>query len=587
MKRTILTLAILLIAVPCYADFVFNPITSKLDIIGTLQQTGTFIEEPTTYQDDGVFVVTSGTFNAVGNITVTNSSGVATVTVPDIWVNETGDTMTGQLVFDGVTNDIVTPNGEQLRLNPGGTSAVIVVDPAMGIGTTNVESSIILDLEDESRALRVTRLGSPGADILQPRNGMIAYDSTDDEMQAYVGGSWVNLQAGSVSDIWLNETGDTGTGTFDFTGATLNVAADTIDAITEISSSIRSGTDGTLITGTSTTGECAEFDANGDIIGAGAACGTGSGSVGNSLNGVEFLVLTLTGTLNAERQFLAGTGLTGVDGGAGSGYTVNVDDDYVFNNGDTMTGSLNFSGVASDITTATNEDLTLAPNGTGNIVLSGSLDLGTDICSGLANGGALTTDANGIVVCENDDGGGGTFSGGSGVIYFIPESFTVYGSLAISGTLDANQPASISTNSGSLDYHVLAFASGDSGGDSGASREFNIPSDYVDTPQLQIYYMMETATSGTVEWEGELLCIDDGEELLNVKGSITAPEVISVTVPGTVGLMDVVTISLTDPGCSPGDLAFILISTDANDGTNDTAAGLRYLKQAVFLYQNE
>lgn len=55
------------------------------------------------------------------------------------------------------------------------------------------------------------------------------------------------------------------------------VGADHIDAITEIAAALKTGADLTLVTGTATTGECLQWDANGDAIGAGAACGSGSG----------------------------------------------------------------------------------------------------------------------------------------------------------------------------------------------------------------------------------------------------------------------------------------------------------------------
>ncbi|HYE22022.1 MAG TPA: hypothetical protein VD998_00350, partial [Verrucomicrobiae bacterium] len=70
------------------------------------------------------------------------------------------------------------------------------------------------------------------------------------------------------------------------------------------------------------------------------------------------------------------------------------------------TGGLSLSDTititaATDITTGTNEDLTLNPNGTGDLIIVG-LD-----CTALTNGGALTADATGRISCTNDDGGGG------------------------------------------------------------------------------------------------------------------------------------------------------------------------------------
>ena len=562
MKRAFLTAiaGLLLVSGIAYAQsYVLNPFTSELDAIGTLSQTGTFLTNPIEVREDGSTLGLAGTLDFQDHITISLTGSLGEIDIDDDFVLNTGDTLNG--------NFNVT--GKQF----------------IG-GVSTPGASTILELSANDQALVLTRLADPDGDIASPVNGMIAYDSTDAEIQAYIDGGWVNLlSVGGVSDIWMNETGDTATGTHDYSAATILLPANAVDAITEISSSIRSGTDGTLITGTATTGECAEFDANGDIIGAGAACGTGSGSVGTSLNDVEFLVLTLTGTLNAERQFLAGTGLTGVDGGAGSGYTVNVDDDYVFNNGDTMTGALTFSGVASDITTATDEDLTLAPNGTGNVVISGSLTIGQD-CSVYGNDGKLTTDNTGKVICDDDISGSLTFSAGGGVYYFLPETMTTYGTIALTPTFGITEPAAISSESGELGFQVNAFTDGDTGDDSGLAREFNMPDDYVGTPQILIHYFRESGTTGSIVWEAGMICAGDGDNIREIYTQITAPDTVTVTAPTNINDLDVATINLTDPGAQAGDICWVIISTDA-DNASDTATGMRYMKQAVFRYANE
>ena len=97
-----------------------------------------------------------------------------TVSVTDLYVQTAGDTMTGNLN----------------------------VDSQMVIGSTDSpEASIILDLSANDQALRVTRLSDPVTDITQPRNGMIAYDSTDNELMAYIDGSWLMLEEGGMVDI--------------------------------------------------------------------------------------------------------------------------------------------------------------------------------------------------------------------------------------------------------------------------------------------------------------------------------------------------------------------------------------------------
>jgi excisionase family DNA binding protein len=91
--------------------------------------------------------------------------------------------------------------------------------------------------------------------------------------------------------------------------------------------------------------------------------------------------LTVTGTANLENINI--TGSFAVTGGLG------------------LTDTITLAGATTDITTGTDEDLTLDPNGTGDLVIVG-LD-----CTGNTNGGALTADATGRISCSNDDGGGG------------------------------------------------------------------------------------------------------------------------------------------------------------------------------------
>ncbi len=76
-------------------------------------------------------------------------------------------------------------------------------------------------------------------------------------------------------------TGTVTTGTW---GADLS--ADTVDAITEIASGIKSGSDATLVTGTAgTSGNLSQWDANGDLIDAGFSVNTGTPGKGSILVG--------------------------------------------------------------------------------------------------------------------------------------------------------------------------------------------------------------------------------------------------------------------------------------------------------------
>ena len=136
-----------------------------------------------------------------------------TVAVQDIYVLSAGDTMTGTLVFSGVAPDMTTPTGEDLTITPGTGGNLILTQGTLGIGTSNPGVSTILDLSATNAALRVTRVADPSTNIAVPRNGMIAYDSTDDELQAFIGGAWSVIQSGSMTDIFVLNSGDSMSGT--------------------------------------------------------------------------------------------------------------------------------------------------------------------------------------------------------------------------------------------------------------------------------------------------------------------------------------------------------------------------------------
>ncbi|MBZ0166474.1 MAG: hypothetical protein K8I00_06675, partial [Candidatus Omnitrophica bacterium] len=227
-----------------------------------------------------VMLAEGGMIDISDDTNLTAGTGITltgdTVSVQDIYVLSAGDTMTGTLQFSGVPVDITTATGEDLTIQPGTGGNLILTQGTLGIGTSTPGTSTILDLSATNAALRVTRVSDPSTSIAIPLNGMIAYDSTDDELQAYVGGAWVMLAEGGMIDI------------------------------------------------------------------------------------------------SDDTNLTAGTGITL------TGDTVSVQDIYVLSAGDTMTGTLQFSGVPVDITTATGEDLTIQPGTGGNLILAqGTLGIGT------------------------------------------------------------------------------------------------------------------------------------------------------------------------------------------------------------------
>lgn len=106
------------------------------------------------------------------------------------------------------------------------------------------------------------------------------------------------------------------------------------------------------------------------------------------------------------------------------------------------------------------------------------------------------------------------------------------------------------------------------------------PQGITGTMTLVVTYMMASATSGTVEFEAAVEAISDGDatDLDTTTSFDTVNASGAITVPGTAGYIDQVSITLTNQdSVAAGDLLRISISRDADDGTNDTATGDLYL----------
>lgn len=106
-----------------------------------------------------------------------------------------------------------------------------------------------------------------------------------------------------------------------------------------------------------------------------------------------------------------------------------------------------------------------------------------------------------------------------------------------------------------------------------ATWQFVVPDNYSSTPALKIKYSMTSATANEVEFEGAIMCVTPGDSADIGTASFSNVAVCSDTVPGTAGYLDTCTITLTDDSCAAGDIAFVVVSKDADDATSDDATG--------------
>ncbi|MCA9404421.1 MAG: hypothetical protein KC897_11605, partial [Candidatus Omnitrophica bacterium] len=278
-----------------------------------------------------------------------------TIAVQDIYVLNAGDTMTGALTFSGVPFDIATPTGEDLTIRPGSGGNLILIQGSMGIGTSSPATGTILDLSATDAALRVTRLTDPSSDVPSPSNGMIAYDATDDELQAYIDGTWIrlseagmidisddtNLTAGTgiaiigdtiaVQDIYVLNAGDTMTGNLNIDAQVVigSQAAPEASIILDLSAADRA----LRVTRVANPSTSIVTPLNGMIA---------YDSTDNELQayvGGTWVMLAEGGMIDIsdDTNLTAGTGISII------GDTIAVQDIYVLSAGDSMSGTLNMA----------------------------------------------------------------------------------------------------------------------------------------------------------------------------------------------------------------------------------------------------
>ncbi len=109
------------------------------------------------------------------------------------------------------------------------------------------------------------------------------------------------------------------------------------------------------------------------------------------------------------------------------------------------------------------------------------------------------------------------------------------------------------------------------------SKATKIPEAYTGTGTLKadIYYIAASATSGKFDFEISIEAITPLDATdLDAGSSFDSINSQNKTVPGTAGYLDSMTITLTNKdSLASGDMFRIKLERDADDGTDDTAAG--------------
>lgn len=154
--------------------------------------------------------------------------------------------------------------------------------------------------------------------------------------------------------------------------------------------------------------------------------------------------------------------------------------------------------------------------------------------------------------------------------------------LCVFTPLHNEPPASNAATLDTRNYHpVLDF---DATTNESAVFSGVMPQHYAGTTGVTVYihYAMSTATTNTVDWDAAFELIGDQDQDIDSDGFAAVNSVDNTTVPGTSGLVDIVSIAFTDgadmDSVTAGDGFRLKITRDAasDDATGD--AELRFVE---------
>lgn len=182
----------------------------------TLSGASGFLSTTTPWTDGDIVVVNS-------NSNVKSTSSINSTLIADEFVFNTGDTMTGQLIISGVATDITTVTNQDLTLNPNGSGVLDLVAGSGGLSiTTDAGNSNIT----------INPHGSGDVIFSDFSNAVLTVDGSGTLIAS------TTVIASYIEDAFLLNTGDTGTGVYDFGGATSfeipNASNPTLDAAGEV-----------------------------------------------------------------------------------------------------------------------------------------------------------------------------------------------------------------------------------------------------------------------------------------------------------------------------------------------------------------
>ncbi|MFH1445334.1 MAG: hypothetical protein ABIF08_02520 [Nanoarchaeota archaeon] len=285
-----------------------------------------------------------------------NNDNTVYVGVADNWVNESGDLMTGDLnMTDGASWTNISSTGF-IRMNTSGESPFIVYNRTELLFEFNNTGGLDLNW-------------FRSCNLKTDANGNVICGVDDDTNTHYAG----------VADNWVNETGDTMTGNLSMSSKWILDFRARLGwgNITEFPANC---TAGYYVHGISELGLTCVPDDDNDTIYAGVADNwvnvtgdvmTGDLNITGALNVTEGFYVSGDAKSGKGEVWLWSNGTLEV-GASGSGYS-GVNDDWVNESGDIMTGDLNITNGTSYVNMSAEGNINL----TGNIFVGDSIGIGT------------------------------------------------------------------------------------------------------------------------------------------------------------------------------------------------------------------
>ncbi|MGE5042205.1 MAG: beta strand repeat-containing protein, partial [Candidatus Levyibacteriota bacterium] len=261
------------------------------------------------------------------------------------------------LIFSNATTDVTTGTNEDFTITPNG-SGQIVLSNIVRMGSLPVAGGAATTLCRDNASNEVTQCpaNSSNVDLQQAYNAGNAINATD-----AFGDIAFSLDAASSRAFTLTNAG---------TAASAFVINDT-NVATQNALEIQSGGVTSM-----TIDENGSLSTSGNLTTTGTGTITSAGSITSQATSNQIILGTGNTTTISSTAPLASRTAT-IPALSGNDTFVFENETQTLANKTIGTSGLVFSAAATDVTTGTNEDFTISPNGTGQIVLSNTAVLGT------------------------------------------------------------------------------------------------------------------------------------------------------------------------------------------------------------------